>query len=56
MEIRQVFNTLINMGVGRYACFMQIYVYTDVGKVVGNVPLKREKPTMVTEITWNWQK
>ena len=28
---------------------------TDVDKFVGTLPLKKEKPTMVTEITWNWQ-
>ena len=30
--------------------------YTDVDKIVGTLPLKEEKATMVTEITWNWQK
>ena len=28
---------------------------TDVDKMIGTLPLKKEKPTLVTEITWNCQ-
>ena len=31
--------------------FAYKYIYTDVDKIVGTLPLKKEKPTMVTEIT-----
>ena len=29
---------------------------THMDKIVGTMPLKREKPIIFTEITWNWQK
>lgn len=29
---------------------------TDVDKITGTFLLNKEKPTKVTEITWNWQK
>ena len=36
----------------QYICIYSIYiVYTDMDKIVGTPPLKKENPTMVTEIT-----
>ena len=32
------------------------YLYSHVDKIVGTLHLKKEKPTIVTELTWNWQK
>ncbi|XP_023252629.1 myosin-7-like, partial [Seriola lalandi dorsalis] len=31
--------------------YIYIYIYTHVDKIIGTLPLKKEKPTMVTEIT-----
>ena len=30
------------------------YIHTHTDKIVGTPLLKKEKPTMVTEITWDW--
>lgn len=53
-------NKNVRSNAGIYVLFpvneKELVLTTHVDKIVGILPLKKKINTMVTEITWNWQK